>query len=277
MVERLKIKEKELKSVYDTLKDKGYSLRDINSEINSDFRNHVYKGTSLDQDTFNKLEELYGEPIKHTRIQYTNGKKSPDTINITKCSRTAELIGIILGDGHLSKKINNCLCITLHNEEQELISHTTQLCKNVIDKEPRKYNLKGSKAVQLKINSKEVVEELLELGLKTGNKVDNQVNTPHWVKDEEKYQKACLRGLIDTDGSIYTQSTDKRTIIQFKNRSQPLLRDFKEMCKNLGIEPSNAGKFSVQVAAQIEVSRFIEKIDPIKAQGLKLQKPSSIS
>lgn len=273
MERRVKIHEKELKRVYNDLKSEGYTLRNISSKMDSDFRNCLYKGHSLGKEAFDKLRTLYGHEIKHKEIQHVNGKGEPDDLsNLTECPETAELIGIVLGDGHLTENLQHCLCITFCEDEQQLINRTKILCQSTIEKTPKKYDLKGSRAIQLKVHSKELVKRLTELGLQTGDKVENQVEIPSWIKDKEKYQKRCLRGLVDTDGCIYTQSRDSRTIVRFKNQSKPLLTGFKEMCRNLNIKPSNGGECGVQVASQTEVRKFIEKVDPIKSRNTDLHK-----
>lgn len=268
MEKRVKIHKKELESVYGDLKSEGHTLRNINSKIDADFRNYLYKGHSLDPETFAKLRSLYKDKINYKEIQHVNGKGNPDKLEkLRKCPEAAELFGIILGDGHLTKNSQHCLCITLHEEEQELIDHIQYLCKQLIGKKAKEYQLKDSRALQLKIYSKELVNKLTDFGLKTGDKVENQVSVPDWINDKEEYQRKCLRGLVDTDGCIYTQSRDDRTIIRFKNRSQPLLKDFKEMCRNLGIKPSDGGgQYSVQVASRPDVCKFISEIKPIKAK-----------
>ena len=271
MERRVKVHKKEIERVYNDLKSKNYTLRTISSKINSDFRNYLYKGHSLDRETFDKLRRLYGDEIKYEELWHINGKGTPDDLsNLIMCPDTAELIGIILGDGHLTKNFQHCLCITLCEDEKQLINRTITLCQRTIEKTPKKYPLKDSRAIQLKLNSKELVKRFVELGLHTGDKVENQVGVPNWIMEKEEYQKRCLRGLIDTDGCIYTQSRDSRTIIRFKNRSNPLLVGFKEMCRTLNISPSNGGgQYSVQVASQPEVRKFIEKVEPLKAKRIE--------
>lgn len=274
MEKRVKIHKKEIKRVYNDLKSEGYTLRNISSKIGSDFRNCLYKGHSLDKEVFDKLHTLYGHEIKHKEVQHVDGKGKPDDLTkLIKCPETAELIGTILGDGHLTENFQHCLRITFCEDEQQLISRTETLCQSTIGKPPKKYELKDSRAIQLKVHSKELVKRLTELGLQTGDKVENQVDVPRWIKDKEEYQKRCLRGLVDTDGCIYTQSRDSRTIVRFKNRSKPLLTDFKELCRNLNIKTSNGGgQYSVQIASQTEVRKFIEKVEPIKARSTDLHK-----
>ncbi|MFB6144298.1 MAG: LAGLIDADG family homing endonuclease [Candidatus Nanohaloarchaea archaeon] len=268
---RIKITKTELERVYKELKSQNYSLNDINSKIGAEFRNYLYKGHSLDKQTFDKLQSLCNKEITRTEVLHIDGKKEVETTNhLTRNKETAELIGIMLGDGHLTRKPQHTICITLHEEEEKLIERVKHLIKQTMDKTPKIYPLKGSKAVQLKIYSKEFVDKFIELGLEPGDKVENQVEIPTWIKEEKRYQKSCLRGLVDTDGCIYTQDRDNRTIIRFKNKSKPLLTGFRALCRNLNIRTSDGGgEYSLQVASQDEVSKFVQEIQPLKGRYLQ--------
>ena len=57
--------------------------------------------------------------------------------------------------------------------------------------------------------SKHIFDQLISFGLKHGNKLENNVYIPDWIFDDDRYVMACLRGLIDTDGSVFPKSTNK--------------------------------------------------------------------
>ncbi len=46
-------------------------------------------------------------------------------------------------------------------------------------------------------------EELLGWKAKGGSKYIQKVRIPEWILKNEKYIKECLRGIVQTDGSIY--------------------------------------------------------------------------
>lgn len=144
-------------------------MNDINSKIGAEFRNYLYKGHSIDKQTFDKLQSLCNKEITYTEVLHIDGKKEVETTNhLTRNKETAELIGIMLGDGHLTRKPQHTICITLHEEEEKLIERAKHLIKQTMDKTPKTYPLKRSKAVQLKIYSKEFVDKFIELGLEPG-------------------------------------------------------------------------------------------------------------
>lgn len=233
MSTRYKISKSSLKEIQIELKTRGYSLRDIKEEIDADFRNFRYKGHSLSKETFSRLERLYGKSIDAEEVEYAEGKGERNQLTLEKNSSLAELVGIILGDGYIQQEKRdrvdrwisaNRLVITLHQDEQRLQDRTAKLIYDVLEKEPSIHNMKNSRARQIILHSKEVIEELMNQGLCPGNKVENQVGVPTWIKSDQEFQKHCLRGLIDTDETIYLQSADSRKIIQFKNYSPPITR-----------------------------------------------------
>lgn len=274
MPQRVKVSKNRLARIQEELKEKGYTLDDISSKIGSDFKNFRYKGHSMDKDTFRDLKNLVEREIEALEIEYIDGKGEIEGLNLEKTPLVAELFGIILGDGYLQSTRRERkdrfvsayrTVITLHSKEEQLKERTCSIFRNLVGKEPQIYRLKNSDAVQIVLNSKEFIRELEKLGLETGNKVENQVEVPDWIIKDKKYEKRCLRGLVDTDGAIYRQSGDNRAVIQFKNHSVPLLQGFAQMCADLNIGTSSAGNHAVQVAQQEQVKKFIEKVEPLKA------------
>lgn len=274
METRINLTHSKLLRIQSNLKERGYTLEDIRNEINADFRNFLYKEHSMSEETFKRLCKLVEEPLEGEYIDYIDGKGEKEELNITKSCKTAELIGIILGDGYLqSKSVNrgdrfisaHRLVVTIHEDEEKLRERTKSLISQVIGIRPSIYDLKNQSAIQIAINSKEVIDEFVNLGLETGDKKDNQVCTPSWIKSDEDLMKACLRGLLDRDGTVFRQSIDDRLIIQFKNHSKPLLEDFEYMCSELEIKTSSGGNKVVQVARQSEVQKFLDRVNPIKS------------
>ena len=55
----------------------------------------------------------------------------------------------------------------------------------------------------LEAHSLKLINFLEDKGFKPGNKIKNKLRIPSWIKNNRKFLKACLRGLYDTDGSVY--------------------------------------------------------------------------
>ena len=98
---RVDISSSELKRIYFILKKKGMNINDINKKIDTEFRNCLYKGYSLNYDSFIKLENLAGQKIEilENKILECKNYNTPTLFNENE--KLSELFGIILGDGNL--------------------------------------------------------------------------------------------------------------------------------------------------------------------------------
>jgi len=276
MPKRVSVPKSELEKIREKLKnEKEMTIEDISKEIGADFRNHLYKTFNFDLESFENLEELYSGEIKSELIAFRNGVSYEKRIeSLEKNSNLAEFIGIILGDGnirdfHTVKKsgkhvTNYKVTVSLHQDQEKIIRRVKELFSNFAGRAPGVYSSNNGKSVDVYIYSKDLVEELKRLGLESGDKKENQVGVPQWVKQNKVFEKACLKGLVDTDGAVYRRSHDGYNVVQFKNASHKLLQDFREMCEDLDISASNGGHRTVQIAAQDEFDKFIRLIDPIK-------------
>jgi hypothetical protein len=68
-----------------------------------------------------------------------------------------------------------------------------------------------------------------------GSKFKQRASVPNWIKSNKKYKINCLRGLIETDGSIYYDRGYKMVI--FTTIISDLAKDFYEMVVSLGFNP----------------------------------------
>jgi len=224
---------------------------------------------------------------------------NPNEFFLEENETLAELIGILLGDGHLHKKgeksyLGSVLSISLNRiDEPEYVKYVRQLIISVFNEKPKLHARIDSKSIDLKIYNNGIIDFMIFKGLLTGDKVKNQISVPDWIKKDElwiiknqniwemKYRSlvlGCLRGLVDTDGSIYVDHFNKIIGIGFKNASLFLVQDFKEMCKSLKIRTGKITKspyisissnkiyiaYQVLIRAKNHVKKFLELIKPKK-------------
>lgn len=98
-----------------------------------------------------------------------------------------------------------------------------------------------------------------DLGIKTGDKIKNQVTIPHWVFSREKYLIVCLKGLFDTDGCCY--KTGKRyLIINFTNKNAKLLNQIYIGLKQLNFHPYKITGRGVEIGRQLDIKNFFSII-----------------
>jgi hypothetical protein len=177
----------------------------------------------------------------------------------------SEFIGIVFGDGGVTKYQ---VIITLNSEtDKEYALYISSLIKSLfgITSAINFCRNAGEKTLIITISSISLVEFLIKKGLTSGNKLYNIIKVPDWIADNEEYRIACLRGLMDTDGSFYCYShTINRThytnfAICFANKSNVLLEYVYVALKRLNLNPSK-GKYRIYLYRKNEIEKYINTV-----------------
>lgn len=157
----------------------------------------------------------------------------------------AEFVGIMMGDGGISKYQ---VVVTLHHiDDLEYASYVATLIKKLFRETPRIYHFPEKSVNNIVVSRRDLVIYLHKLGLPIGNKIRQQIDIPEWIKKDKKFSIACLRGLIDTDGCVFTHRyrvkgkwyTYKK--LSFTSASEPLLQSVHTLLQTFGFHPRIAG------------------------------------
>lgn len=165
----------------------------------------------------------------------------------------AEFIGIMLGDGHISRFQ---VTVTLGTKEYEYVNYVSRLINKVF-KTQSKVTVRKSGYKTVYVGSIDAVKWLKDMGL-AHNKVNSQFDVPAWILERDCFIKNTLRGLIDTDGSIYKLRFGIQ--ISFCNRSMPLLATVRNMFVKLGYHPSRISGYNLYLTKREDVLRFGKEI-----------------
>lgn len=153
----------------------------------------------------------------------------------------AEFVGIVLGDGGMSSRQ---LTISFNSLDVGYARYVKQLGRDLFRIIPGKYADPHDQVFSLTYSGVALIEMLESLGLKRGDKVKHQVDVPDWIWREPSYQRACLRGLMDTDGCVYqhryrvNNKAYVYTKLCFTNYSRPLLNSAKKIFEGLELFPT---------------------------------------
>lgn len=179
----------------------------------------------------------------------------------------AEFVGILLGDGGLT---NQQWFVTLNSvDDAEYVTFVVNLAEELFKFRPAVYKRKDSKALVIYGSGKKSIEFFMQIGLKVGNKVRQQVGVPEWIRENQNYRKACLRGLMDTDGGLFRHRywvNGKRYAypkICFANRSVPILQFVFSTLEEYKFTPKIISKVEnkrVWLYNQHEVEDYLNKI-----------------
>lgn len=172
--------------------------------------------------------------------------------------KLAEFIGIVLGDGHISKKE-----VDTTNEfpnEKVYTDYVKYLVFHLFGIHPVLIHYPSYESVtHLRIRSVLIVQQLNRMGMKCGKK-KAKTTIPKWIFSNERYVRACLRGLVDTDGGLFhKQKGYRRAIIEFETKSEVVSRDIKKSLKLLGFRASRSN-LNVRIQHQNEIIRFFKQI-----------------
>lgn len=177
-----------------------------------------------------------------------------------KSIELAEFIGIILGDGGITKKQ---VTITIHKiNDKRYAEYIKKLIKKLFLINPACYSREN--VFNIVISRSELVRALLKMGLCIGNKVKHQIDVPTWIKKSNVFSKACLRGLLDTDGCFYVDRHKYKGKvylncgINFTNRSLPLLNFFKSNLIKIKLNPTQKTDFSVFLRREEDILSYFK-------------------
>lgn len=189
------------------------------------------------------------------------------------CEDLAEFMGAVLGDGHVhytkkdlrNKKIGVYqIKIAGHFElDREYHQYLKNLAKSLFELDGKFILYKPHNERFLSLSSKKLVEFIMSMGINPGNKIVNQSTVPSWVFNDVKYMRACIRGLIDTDGCIHRMSKKDSHLlrINFKNNDFTLLNDARKIFILLGFNPSKIICGNVfYISRQNEIDKYLKEI-----------------
>ena len=184
----------------------------------------------------------------------------------------AEFVGIMLGDGCLSSQFQVGIAFNAETDGaygrylQRLFQDLFSLSATI----QRRTDTYGWTVVA---SSRALIEYLQTIGLIRGRKVAHQVDVPSWIWNAYAYQRACLRGLMDTDGSLYQYThvvyghTYVNGALSFTNRSLPLLRSVEQLLHRCGFRP-RARQYHVTLNRESEIRDYFRYVGSRNAKHL---------
>ena len=211
---------------------------------------------------FGNKEEIFSQWVKQILPenwgQLLAGESNKKKIRIPqKSEELAEILGAILGDGHLERKT---LYITGNLFEREHHIYLTKRIENLFGVSSKMSSILDRHTNILKVHSTELIRFLVGNGMVLGDKIKNKASLPDWIFNEKKPMFGALRGLFDTDGGIYyKQKRYKRAIIEFQTHSEYIRKDIIKLLKECGFTPSKSSK-NIRIQNQEEIYKFFNLV-----------------
>jgi len=248
---------------------------------------YVYKGASIGgQTVLKKYGKIGGNPEYRKKKWYEWWEKEgkfkknlaiKPSIPIKeprKSKKLAEFVGIVMGDGGLTERQ---LIITLHHkDDREYGEFVSTLIKNLFNVPVSKYHRKKISTNSFVVSRTKLVKFCTEkLGLKIGNKIKQQIDIPLWVKNDKEYSIACVRGLVDTDGSVFTHKykvnnkTYKYKKLTFTTLSRPLLFSVYKILRDLKLNPRIARDKDIWLDSIKDMQKYFQTVNSHNPKHLK--------
>lgn len=152
----------------------------------------------------------------------------------------AELVGILLGDGHMSRFQ---VMVYLNQTERRLAEHVRQLIQQLFGILPSIHERPQHHLIVVTASSRSLVEWLVRCGVCAGDKIKHRATIPQWIFRRPVFMQACLRGLIDTDGTLFVHRHQvqgrvyRHMGLGFTSYSSFLLRSTARLMTELNFQP----------------------------------------
>lgn len=190
----------------------------------------------------------------------------------------AEFIGILLGDGSITRKYQNRVQITLNKNELQYAKYIVRLIKNLFDVEPSIKFRRTENALDIKICKKNIVNFLLDnVGLKQAPKWNRQIVPEIYLKNN--LERFILRGYFDTDGSVViTNRKNGNTYPRLEMKISPspmrnsLIQILNRQNFRFGNYRIDNGRARIQISGVKQIERWLNLIgisNPIQLNRLR--------
>lgn len=164
----------------------------------------------------------------------------------------AEFIGVLLGDGNITKfPRTECLTLASNSNAKEFINRYATFFKKFFGKNPYIEPKRTHNCTRVRVYQKYISKRL---GVPTGNrgKVLNRV--PSWILQNRKFLIRYLRGLYEAEGSFCIHKPTSTYKLLFSNRNPSLLDIVYSSLQRIGFHPHRS-RYQIQLSRREEVYR----------------------
>lgn len=230
--------------------------------------------------------KLYGNPgtpegrkrgglnsLKSLKLRSTNFKFLKPVFKPRHSNKFAELIGILIGDGGISPfQVRVTLGL---KTDKEYAHYVKLLFEQLFRVRPSLLESKDRSTIEVVVSSRALVKLLNKAGLPLGNKIKQGIDIPNWIKRNHNFSKLCLRGIFDTDGSVYLdkhriKGTDYVSMnIAVVSASSNLLTSINEILVRESFTPTRTSKKSIRLRRTTEVMEFFRVVGSKNSKHVK--------
>ena len=178
----------------------------------------------------------------------------------------AYIIGVAIGDGNLSNPNGRAvrLRVTCDFKYPNIIERISSSIHTLLPTNKVSMIKRAATYCDISCYSNKW-EKYLGWKAKNGSKFKQNVSIPRWIIQDKQYYPACLRGLLETDGSIYLDRGYK--MVNFVSNIPNIVKDVMKMFHAIGFHPKcykikstkYPDRFTVRLSKDVE--KFINTIN----------------
>ena len=178
------------------------------------------------------------------------------------------IVGVSIGDGNLSNPNKRAvrLRITCDTKYKKLIQKIQISIKKLLPNNKVSSVNRAKTYIDISCYSNKW-EKWLGWKVGNGSKYNQNVSVPKWIKENKDYTTRCLKGLFETDGSVYYDRGYK--MINFVTIIPALAEDVNKMILNLGYKvkmykicSNKKPRYNIRLSNRVD--EFIKLIDFFK-------------
>lgn len=210
---------------------------------------------------WNKITKINMKNLERIKRPKYTIKKIP---NVKMDEKLAEIFGILNGDGHISH-FNNEICVVVDSREENYLNYLKKLFEEKFGisftffKELNRIKLRTYSVLLSNILTK-------DYGLPKGNKL-GKLRIPKQILQRKIWIISYLRGLFDTDGSLYLRRR-KEMVVNIKSADKNFLNEIKRALEKIEFHPSVSNK-NLNLYRKSEIQKFFQVIEPANSKHLK--------
>ena len=186
----------------------------------------------------------------------------------------AEFTGIVIGDGGITK--NQVMISTNSIVDRKYGYFIKKLIKKLFNVDASIYFVDSHTLMIVAASRIKLVEFCnKKLGLHIGNKLKQGLDIPKWVRKNSEFEKACLRGIMDTDGCIFNECHKiKNKSYNYKrlnitSASPELIKSIFDILEKNNLSPRIRNGRCVQIEDKGKIEKYFKIIGTSNAKHLK--------
>ena len=169
----------------------------------------------------------------------------------------AELIGVILGDGHIrAYPRTEELSIFSNSNNPGFVKRYSKLVKKIFSKKPTANKHSKANCIRIRIYEKHISSRL---GIPFSPCSKLIIQVPRWIILNKNYIVRYLRGLYEAEGSHSTHEATYTYKVQFSNINESMLNNVFNLVSKVGFHPHRS-KNMIQLSRKEEVFSFLQLI-----------------